>query len=166
VVTTATHVSVLQAPEHALRDRDGLLGLLGRAGGGDEIAAMQMNEPFTWTATGGPAGLNPRLQALVAAAHRGAAVRILLDEYYDDPQDANGNAASCLHLNRIAAADGLSLACRLANVTGLGIHAKIFLVRAGGEPWVHLGSINGTEAASKANREVALQFRSVEAGHL
>jgi len=162
LATTATHVTVLHAPEHALRDQDGLLGLLGRAGGGGEIAAMQMNEPFTWTATGGPAGLNPRLQALVAAARRGADVRVLLDEYYDDPQGANGNTASCTHLNRIAAAEGLSLACRLANVTGLGIHAKVFLVRAGDERWVHLGSINGTEAANKQNREVALQFHSAE----
>jgi len=163
LVTTATHVTVLHAPENALRDQDGLLRLVGRAGSGDKIAMMQMSEPFTWTAGAGNAGLNPRLQALVAAARQGAGVRVLLDEYYDDPLDADGNAAACLRLNGIAAQEGLSLACRLANVTGLGIHAKVFLVSVGDERWVHLGSINGTENANKHNREVALQFRSAEA---
>jgi cardiolipin synthase len=163
LVTRATHVTLLHAPEHALRDRDSLLGLLGRARSGDEIVAMQMSEPFTWTAGAGPPGLNPRLQALVAAARRKAGVRILLDAYYDDPLAANENTAACLRLNGIAAQERLSLTCRLANVTGLGIHAKVFLVRVGDERWVHLGGINGTENSNKNNREVALQFRSAEA---
>jgi len=77
LVTTATHVTVLHAPEHALRDRDGLMGLLGQAGRGDRVAAMQMSEPFTWTAGAGPAGLNPRVQALIAAARAGAETRVL-----------------------------------------------------------------------------------------
>ena len=163
VVTTATHVTALHAPEHALRDRDGLLGLLGRARRGDEIVAIQMSEPFTWTGGAGPAGLNPRLQALVAAARAGTDVRILLDAYYDDPLAPNGNSAACLQINEIGAQEGLSLTCRLANVTGLGIHAKVFLVRAGAERWVHLGGINGTENSNKRNREVALQFQSAQA---
>ena len=163
LVTTATHVTVLHAPENALRDRDGLLGLAGQAGSGDQIIAMQMSEPFTWTAGVGNAGWNPRLQALIAAGRRGAEVRILLDEYYDDPLDANGNTAACLRLNGIAAQEGLSLSCRLANVTGLGIHAKVYLVSVGDERWVHVGSINGTENANKHNREAALQFRSGQA---
>jgi len=163
LATTATHVTVLHAPEHALRDRDSLLGLIGRAGRGDEILMMQMSEPFTWTAGAGPAGLNPRLQAVIAAARREAEARVLLDDYYDDPLAANKNTAACLRLNGIAAQEGLSLVCRLANVTGLGIHAKVFLVRVGDERWVHLGGINGTENSNKKNREVALQFRSAEA---
>jgi hypothetical protein len=161
--TTATHISVLHAPEHSLRDQDALLGLLGQAGDGDHIAVMQMDEPFTWTAGAGSVGLNPRLQALVEAARNQAEVRVLLDSYYDDPLAANGNAATCLSLNGIAAQEGLSLTCRLANVTGLGIHAKIFLASVGDGRWVHLGSINGTENSNKRNREVALQFRSEEA---
>jgi len=163
LVTTASHVTLLHAPEHALRDSDGLLGLVGRAGQGDEIAVLQMNEPFTWTAGAGPAGLNPRLQALVGAARAGARVRVLLDEYYDNPMVADSNTVACLRINRIAAREGFSLTCHLANVTGLGIHAKAFLVSAGGEGWVHLGSINGSENSSKKNREVALQFRSAQA---
>lgn len=163
LATTATHVTVLHAPEHALRDRDSLLGLLARAGSGDSIAALQMSEPFTWTASAGWAGLNPRLQALIATARTGASVRVLLDDYYDDPLAANSNTATCVRLNGIAAQEGLSLTCRLGNVTGLGIHAKVFLVSTGEERWVHIGSINGTENSNKCNREVALQFRSAAA---
>jgi uncharacterized repeat protein (TIGR01451 family) len=163
LATTASQITVLHAPENALRDQDGLLGLLGRANSGDRIAVMQLNEPFTWTTGADWAGLNPRLQALVTASWQGAEVHILLDEYYDDPLAPNKNTAACLALNQIAAQEGLSLICRLANVTGLGIHAKVFLASVDGERWVHLGSINGTETSNKRNREVALQLRSAQA---
>ncbi len=163
LATTADHFTVIHAPENALRDQDALLGLLGNAGSGDSIVVMQMSEPFTWTVGAGDAGLNPRLQALVEAAQDGAEVRVLLDAYYDDPLVANGNTAACLRLNAIAAQESLDLACRLANVAGLGIHAKVFLAEVDGERWVHLGSINGSENSNKRNREAALQFRSTGA---
>ncbi|MDY6876137.1 MAG: lamin tail domain-containing protein [Chloroflexota bacterium] len=159
LVTTATHVTVLHAPENSLRDQDALLGLLNRAGSGDRLVAMQLNEPVTWTAGMSNEGLNPRIQALVAAAHRGAQVRLLLDRYYDN----GGNTATCLYLNNLGHNEGLNIICRLANVSGLGIHAKVFLVSVGDERWTHLGSINGTENSNKNNREVALEFRSVGA---
>jgi len=158
LVTTASHMSVLQAPENALRDQDGLLGLLSRVGIGDQVAMMQLNEPLTWTTDAGSAGLNPRLQAIVRAARRGGEVRVLLDAYHE-----SNNTETCLALNSAAAQEGLNITCRLANVTGLGVHTKAFLVRTGEEHWIHLGSINGTENGSKRNREVALQFRSSEA---
>jgi len=160
LATTATDFVVVQAPENALRDRDALLGLLQRAGPGDTVAAMQMDEPFTWTKGVGDAGLNPRLQALLTAARQGADVRLLLDEHYDADGD---NEETCRTINEIGAQEGLSLTCRLANVTGLGVHAKVFLVGVDGERWVHLGSINGSENSNKRNREVALQFRSTGA---
>lgn len=156
VAATATHLTVIQAPENALRDRDALLGLILRAGPGDAIAAMQLNEPYTWTEGMGDVGLNPRLQALVTAARQGASVRLLLDGYYDN----GNNTKTCTRLNRIAHQEGVDLACRLGNVVGLGIHAKTFFVALEEERWVHLGSINGTETSNKRNREVAIQFRS------
>ncbi len=159
LATTATTLTVLHGPEHLLRPDDGLLGLLGRLGAGDAVAAMQLNEPVTWTHSFGDAGANPRVRALIDAARRGASVRLLLDKYYD----AGDNFTTCLHLNEIARAEGLDLACRLGNVTGLGVHAKVFFARVGGEKWVHIGSVNGTETSNKINREVALQFASDEA---
>ncbi|TET52289.1 MAG: DUF11 domain-containing protein [Anaerolineales bacterium] len=163
LVTTATHLTVLHAPENALRSDDGLLGMVSRAGSGDSIAVMQMSEPFTWTQNAGSAGANPRLQAMIAAARRGADVRVLLDDYYEDKDDPNRNTAACIRVNQIASQEGLNLSCHLGNTTGLGIHAKTLFVSVGEERWVHLGSINGTESSSKVNREVALHFLSAEA---
>ncbi len=162
LVTTASHLTLMHAPEHTLRDQDALIGLLNSAPSGASIDVMQLNEPLTWTSDTGTVwleapGSNPRLAALVAAAKRGGAVRVLLDAYYDDPLSANGNTATCLYLKSLNLP---TLQCRLGNVTGLGIHAKIFLVDKGDAQWVHLGSINGTETSNKANRETALQFES------
>ncbi len=154
LVTTASHLTLLHAPEHTLRGQDTLIGLLNGTLTGS-IDVMQMNEPLVWSSDAGEMGRNPRIAALIAAAQRGVSVRLLLDAYYDDPQASNGNTATCLYLKGLQLP---TLQCRLANVTGLGIHAKIFLVDAGA--WVHLGSINGSETSNKANREAALQFAS------
>ncbi len=159
LATTATTLTVLHGPEHLLRPDDGLLGLLKRAGAGDAVAVMQLNEPVTWTYGVGTVGANPRVRALVDAARRGASVRVLLDEYYDD----GTNFSTCLYLNDRARAERLDLACRLGNVTGLGVHAKTFFVQVGDEKWVHIGSVNGTETSHKVNREVVLQFASADA---
>lgn len=161
LVTTASHLTLLHAPEHALRADDALVGLLNSVQSG-AVDVMQMNEPLIWTSDTGTVwldavGRNPRLAALVAAAKRGVTVRVLLDAYYDDPLADNSNTATCLYLKSLNLP---TLQCRLSNVTGLGIHAKIFLVDTGDAQWVHLGSINGTETSNKINREVGVQFES------
>lgn len=156
LVTTASHVTLMHAPEHSLRDHDALLGLISKTLTGT-IDVMQMHEPAIWTDGAGVSGHNPRLEALVAAAQRGVQVRLLLDAYYDDPLAPHSNTATCLYVNQLALG---TLRCRLANTTGKGIHAKIFLVDNGDEKWVHLGSINGSEISNKVNRELALQIES------
>ncbi len=72
---------VIQSPENSLRDQDGLLGLLKRAGDGDTILVEMFYEHEHWGATAWHAATdhNPRLEAYLAAARRGARVRILLD---------------------------------------------------------------------------------------
>lgn len=159
LVTTASHLTLIHAPEHSLRDEDALLGMLNSTLTGT-IDVMQLSEPVTWTTGAGAMGLNPRITALIAAAQRGVHVRLLLDAYYDDPTAANTNTAACVYLNRLPLA---TLQCRLANTTGKGIHAKAFLVDTGDQQWVHLGSINGSEGSNKINRELALQFESPDA---
>ena len=86
----------------------------------------------------------------------------MLDSRYDDPTAARGNSATRQYVNDIAAAEGLDLECRLGNPTGTGLHAKVVLVTAAGETWSHVGSINGSEASSKENREAALQVDSAD----
>ncbi|HSJ57961.1 MAG TPA: lamin tail domain-containing protein [Anaerolineae bacterium] len=150
---------VVQSPENSLRTSDGLLGLLARAGAGDTVLVEQFYEHAAW----GDAGAtpeddpNPRLEAYLAAARRGARVRILLNRHtFDDYENENVATAAYLH----SAASGLDFQVRLGDPTALGLHNKMVLVHAGGKGIVHIGSINGSEVSSKANRELALQVQS------
>lgn len=153
---------ILQAPENALRDVDGLLGLVGRAGAGDRLLIQQLSERPHWGATNSDAAAdpNPRLEAYVAAARRGATVELMLDAFFDEAAGAVSNAATCDYVNAIARRERLSLWCDLGNPTGLGIHNKMVLAQIDGRGYVHVGSINGTELSNKGNREMALQVQS------
>jgi len=146
---------VVQSPENSLRDTGALLGLLARAGSGDTVLVEQLYEHVSW---GG--GANPRLEAYLAAARRGATVRLLLDSRYDDPSLPDSNRATADHVNAIASSEGLDLEARLGNPAGEGIHNKMVLALVGGRGYVHVGSINGSEASHKVNRELALQVQS------
>lgn len=152
---------VVQAPENSLRDQDGLLGLVQQAGAGDTILVQQLAErPFWGPSTSNAADdPNPRLEAYIDAARRGADVRLLLDSFFNDGGPTS-NEATCSYVNKIAAVEDLLLACRLGNPSGLGIHNKMVLARVNGRGVVHVGSLNGTEQSSKGNREVALQVQS------
>lgn len=158
---------VVQSPENSVRSADSLIGMITRAGFGDEVLVQQLNERPYWNSpsTGNSADdPNPRLEAYIDAARRGARVRIMLDEYhlleFYDPDDPADNNATCGYVDSIALAEGLNLDCVLSNPTGLGIHNKMVLVQAGGKGYIHIGSINGTEQSSKGNRELALQVQS------
>ncbi len=154
-----------QSPENNLRDQDGLLHLLNRAGEGDSVLVQQLQERPHW----GPSNSNmtddpnPRLTAYLAAARRGARVRLLLDEFFDDADSEISNDKTCRIVNEIAGKEMLDLSCKLGNPTGLGIHNKMILANVAGEGYVHVGSLNGTELSSKGNREVALLVQSDEA---
>lgn len=149
---------VASAPENALRPDDGLHALLQRAGPGDEILLAQLYEHKYWgDGDSNPiADPNPRLQLMIDAARRGARVRLLLDSFFDDPEDPRSNRATTDYVRAIAAAEGLDLDARLGNPTGGGIHAKLLLVRVDGETWSAVGSLNGGEVSHKLNREVVL----------
>ncbi len=215
----AFELQMQSSPESSLTPGRGLLGLLARAGEGDEVLVEQMTEPVWWGAgpQEGDVALNPRVAGYAAAARRGARVRILLDGYFADPGEKNGNYQSVEYLNDLAVRERIDLSARLGNPAGGGLHNKMVLVRfrqpvlgsgrrlagllqgivpatrhssaspalalasrgverrtnAGGildhvgqtvimaerdAYWVHLGSINGSEVASKVNREVAINI--------
>lgn len=156
---------VIQSPEHALRTIDSLLGLVGRAGPGDTVLVEQMYEHLYWGATDSnmEADPNPRLQAYLAAARRGATVRVLLDSFFDDLKSPRSNLRTVEYLNAMARAEGLDLEARRRNPTGQGIHNKLVLARIGGQGWVVAGSLNGGEVSAKLNREVVLLAGSNEA---
>jgi len=107
---------------------------------------------------------NPRLLAYLAAARRGARVRVLLDAFFDD-QDLNSprsNQRTVEYLNAVAQAERLDLQARRRNPTGQGIHNKMVLAQIGGQGWVIAGSLNGGEVSAKVNREMALLVGSDE----
>lgn len=163
---TGTFVfEVVQSPETSLRADAGLLPMIARAGPGDRVLVEQLYEHHHW----GPVDSTPeadpnlRLEAYLAAARRGARVRILLDSFFDDPHNPRSNLATIAYLNEIARREGLDLEARRGNPTYLGIHNKMVLVESDGQGWVHVGSINGSEGSAKVNRELALQVRSTVA---
>ncbi len=153
---------VVQSPENSLRDSDGLLGLVGRAGAGDVVLVEQLYEREHWGATDSiPAtDPNPRLEAYIDAARRGASVHILLNGSWDSGSVVE-NAAARDYVNAIARTEGLDLEAQLGDPAGRGIHNKMVLVWIDGVGgYAHVGSINGSEASNKINRELALQVKS------
>ncbi|MEJ5199867.1 MAG: phospholipase D-like domain-containing protein, partial [Anaerolineae bacterium] len=156
---------LISAPEQALRTQDGLLGLIAQAGRGDTLLIEQLYEHTWWGAeTSNVADdPNPQLEAYLAAARRGARVRVLLDPYFDDLSSPRSNQRTVEYLNALAAVEGLDLEARRRNPTGQGIHNKMILAQVGGRGWVIVGSLNGGEVSAKLNREMALLVGSDEA---
>jgi hypothetical protein len=158
---TGGYAEVVHAPETSLRHTDGLLDLLLRVGAGDEVYVEQLYERVHW---GSPASdvvtdPNPRLEAYLQAARSGARVRILLDRGLDDRRQ---NYETAHYVQQVARDEDLDLQVRLGAPTGRAIHNKMVLVRRGSERYVHVGSLNGSEVSSKANRELAVQVGSTD----
>lgn len=167
-IITGTHAFVLQqAPENMLSNQSGLLKLIDSAGEGDRLLIEQLTERPFWgkTTSNTVDDPNPRLEAVIAAARRGARVHFLLDEFYDVAGSRVGNAATCAYVAAISFKEDLAIECSLGNPSGMGIHNKMILAWVNGKGYVHIGSLNGTELSSKGNREIAIQIQSDEAFH-
>lgn len=164
-INSVLDIEFFTAPEAALRQSDALIGLVKSAGHMDKVMVEQLyeyvnwGEPFTSTT-------NLRLQAYIDAARRGASVRILLNKRGFTP-DTNTppeeNLVTLAYINSIAQSEDLNLQAILGDPTGSGIHNKMILVdlQTNGR-YSHIGSLNGSEAASKVNREVVIQLKSDE----
>jgi hypothetical protein len=147
-------IAVVGCPERCVSEPDALLNLLNRTGAGDTVLVEQHEAAYP----------NPRLEAYLAAARRGAAVRILLDRVDDDPTDPRGNHAAGRRMNTIASAERLNLEVRLANPTGAGIHSGMVLASLRGARYVHLGSISGsTDPPGAVPHGIGMQLQSDDA---
>ncbi|MBN1954873.1 MAG: lamin tail domain-containing protein [Anaerolineae bacterium] len=162
LVATGDGFELLTSPDSSLRQDDALLGLVARAGAGDAVYVQQMYEHADWGAD--PAGdPNLRLESYIDAARRGARVRILLNAgtFGNEYLPVTENVVTAAYVAAVAAEEGLDLEVELRDPTLYGVHNKMVLVDLGDEGrYAHLGSINGSETASKLNREMALQVRS------
>jgi phosphatidylserine/phosphatidylglycerophosphate/cardiolipin synthase-like enzyme len=161
-ISSPTSMTMFTSPENHLHSANSIVTLVNAAGVGDEILVEQLDEPHYWgpTTSNPTVDPNPRLQAIIGAASRGASVRVLLDRYYDDPAAARSNFATVRYLSILAQANGWDLRASIGNPTGLGIHNKMFLVRLGNRRFAHVGSWNGTEVSAKRDREVSLLIES------
>jgi hypothetical protein len=104
------------------------------------------------------------LDAYIAAARRGARVRIVLNGGdFDESGFQNTNGATVAYVRQIANTERLDLQAAIGDPTHYGTHNKMALVWLDGEGgYAHVGSINGSESSSKVNREVAIQVHSDE----
>ena len=129
---------------------------------GDVILVQQLYEqPFWGAAHRNPTlSPNPRLEALIAAARRGASVRLLLDKFFDVGSDARSNRATVRYVTDLAQAEGLDMQARLGNPAGLGVHPKLHLLAIGSERWAVVSSVNGSEASNKLCRQLGVALRS------
>ena len=150
--------ALLTTPEDSTRPDNLLAALIERASAGDEIRWVQLYEHKYWgdTFSNPVADPNPRLAALIDAARRGARLRVLLDSYFDEPNDDRSNRATVDYLRLVAESEGLNIQALTGNPAGAGIHAKAGSLAVGEERWLLVGSVNGGEVSHKINREVSL----------
>lgn len=160
----AARFELSQSPDNALRPDRGLLGHLGEAEQGDLVLVQQQYER-AWWGYGEERAPNPRLEAYLAAARRGARVRVLLSGAGDD-EDGAKNRLTRDRFNALALEEGLDFRVALGTLPGerpgreAPIHNKLVLVKAGSAHWCHVGSTNGSETASRLNRELGLSIDS------
>ncbi len=155
VVTENETFQIIQSPDNELRNQDSLIGLVNSAGVGDEVLVEQLYERKYWQ-TSTSVGPNPRLEAYIAAAQRGANVQIMLDADFDSCTATN-NSATVNYVSNF----GLSnLQAKIGTPSASTIHNKMVLVRHGGVSTVNISSINGSENSSKNNRELGFQVNS------
>ncbi|MCL6509196.1 MAG: lamin tail domain-containing protein [Anaerolineae bacterium] len=158
-------MTLFSSPENHLASTIGIVGLLNRAGAGDEILIEQLDEPHYWGVTSSTPDNdpNPRLLAILNAAARGATVRILLDSYYDNPSQVRSNFATMQYVLAMARTHGWDVQAATGNPAGLGVHNKLIMLRLGERHFTQIGSWNGTEVSAKRNREMSVLIESSEA---
>ncbi|MDF1515608.1 MAG: lamin tail domain-containing protein, partial [Anaerolineae bacterium] len=162
VITGTFGFELITSPESSPRHTDALFGLLNQAGAGDSILVEQMYELSAW-GDNPESAPNLRLQSYVAAAQRGAKVRILLNAqgFTSIPSPPEENLDTIAYLNMLGRNEGLDIQAATGNPTGGGIHNKMILVdlKSQGQ-FSHIGSLNGSETSHKVNREIAIQIKS------
>lgn len=159
-ITGPTEFEVVQSPETSLHTVDGLIGMVAKAGKGDRVLVEQQYEDLNWGSH--PQYLNPRLQAYIEAARRGATVQIVLDGV----NSADSNAPTVEAIKKLANSEHLAIEARITpknGVSGNALHIKMVIITSGPDGYVHIGSINGSENSSRYNRELAIQVKSRQA---
>lgn len=147
-------VMALLGPDNAV-GHQGLLGVLGRAARSIDVELFYLH--WDWRGAS-----NPLLGAVIQAAARGVAVRVLLDGQPYNVEGAEDNDEAAARLNRLAREHGLPLEARVfPGRVGdvVKIHNKGLIVD-GERVWI--SSLNWNYPGAYENREAGLVVESRE----
>jgi phosphatidylserine/phosphatidylglycerophosphate/cardiolipin synthase-like enzyme len=142
-------VSTFFSPDGSM---DAILGLIASAG--RSVYIEQLYARRLWK----DGKESPLLAAVIERARKGLEVKILLDStYYNvNPENKDNNNATVEYINGIAAAEGLDMEARLANLAGNGlklVHVKGVVVDGSA---VIISSVNWNYNSALRNREAGL----------
>jgi cardiolipin synthase len=155
-VTEPVSLTPVLAPEHALLETGGIIGLL-RSARTSVLIQQQYIHPYWGPAGGDPASTpNLYLEEAIAAARRGAQVRILLSDAFLNPKDPKDNSVTVAYVNAIAGRERLRLEARLVDSKAAGldkIHNKGVVVDG---QRVLISSINWSLNSPANNRELGI----------
>lgn len=161
LVDDVVGLELVLSPDTCLNEDSAIIGLIGRAK--KQLYIEQNSVRRRWGKKGDDNDTegevpNLALQAVIAAARRGVAVRVLMDGtwYNVQGEEDRDNDNTALWLNALAAREGLDLVAKVINLESTGlekIHAKGVIVD---DAEVFVGSINWTENSFKGNREVGV----------
>lgn len=157
-------VTPVLAPDHALLESKGVIGLMRQAR--ESLYIEQQYVHLHWGDVDGAPELTPNiyLTEAIAAARRGVRVRILLSDAYLDPENAKDNTRTVAYVNALARQSGLDMEARIvrSDVTLFEkIHNKGIIVD---ERKVLVSSINWSRNSPTNNREVSLLIDHPEVG--
>ena len=146
-------VKTFMAPENLLCDDDPILGMINSAEHRVYVEVFSVQSEFYGE-------LNPYVAALVSAARRGCEVKVLLDSREYNLEDSDDNDDVATFLNEAAAAEGLNLEARLANLEAMDF-SKIHNKGVVADSSVLISSLNWNEGALD-NREVGVVVTNAE----
>lgn len=159
-VTEKCRITPVLAPDHALMETAGVIGLMRRAERSLEVECQYVPLHWGMPEHGSPEDTpNLYLAEVVAAARRGVQVRVLVGHRDPEPWFPQDTVHTVAYLNTIAAREKLALEARFEDTrrTGLTIHNKGLI--ADGRR-VLVTSVNWSENAPGHNREAGLLVES------
>ncbi len=165
-LTLAGHcrITPLLAPDHALVETGGIIGLLRRATTSVEIQTQYIPVHWGLPEHGSPEETpNLYLQEAVAAARRGVHVRVMMGQRDPEPWSPQDSIHTYHYLNTLAGREKLALEARFDDPKGVGlnIHNKGVIVD---RHYTVITSVNWSENAPGHNREAGLIVESPEIG--
>src|SRR5205814_9088799 len=82
VVNETENIEIIQSPDNALRDQDSIIGMVNKAGPGDDVMVAAAYERKYWESST-TNGTNPRLVAYIRTTQRGPSAHLPIDCFFE-----------------------------------------------------------------------------------